>query len=150
MGSLNDLEQKKLSYFHALGKLMTENQQAIYESKYKSAHNVNITEIWASGVTYAETNLDAITESTTNIAVTYHNKVEVDMIPGSNGQSYIFVSGGTIKDESYPVSERGKLTTGASIASDWISPVDVLNPIDFEPSVGYTARLFKGNNSEIF
>jgi hypothetical protein len=150
MGSLNDLEQKKLSYFHALGKLMTENNQAIYESKYKSAHNVNITDVWASDVAYAATNTDAINESTANSAVTYFDKVTLDMIPGSNEQAYIFVSGGTIKDESYPVGERGKLTSGSTIISDWISPVDILNSVDFEPSIGYTVRLFRENDTEIF
>lgn len=147
MGSLSNTEKRKLAYFHALGKAMTENTQAVYESKYKSSHNVKIDEVWTDIVGYAETYTDAINEATSNSAVTHHNEVVLDEIFGSNGQSYAFISGGTFKDSSYPLQERGQLTSGATFIRPWISPVDIPESQSNKPSNGYTLRLFRGDNA---
>ena len=96
MGSLSSAEQRKLAYFHALGKAMTENTQAVYESKYKSSHNVRLDETWSDDVAFANTYVDAVTESNTNDAVTLFEEVLLTEIFGSNGQSYNYYSGGTV------------------------------------------------------
>lgn len=130
MGSLSDTEQRKLAYFHALGKAMTEGNQNAYESKYKSSHNVRANEIWSDPIATAVTYTAAVAESVTNSAVTLHTMVTLTMVPGSNGQAYYFNSGGTF-------------------VRPWISPVDVPNPVTNAPSNGYQLRLFKGDNTEI-
>lgn len=128
MGSLSSNEQRKMAYFHALGKSMVENQQAVYESKYKSSHNVRLSEVWADDISYALTYTDAVNESLVNSAVTHHNQVVLTEILGSNGQTYAFISGSTF-------------------IRPWISPVDVPDSITNEPSYGYTVKLFRGSNA---
>lgn len=147
MGSLSSNEQRKLAYFHALGKVMTESTQAVYETKYKSSHNVKLNELWADNIAYANNYSNAYAESLSNPAVSLFEEVELDMIYGSNGQSYCYLSGGTFKDNSYPLSERGQPEDGAVFIRPYISPVDVPHPISNEPSNGYNLRLFRGSNA---
>jgi biotin carboxyl carrier protein len=147
MGSLSSAEQRKLAYFHALGKVMTENSQAVYESKYKSSHNVRLNEIWSDDIAWAETYADAVSGATTNSAITFLEEVVLDEIYGSNGQAYAFISGGTFKDDSYPIAERGQLTSGATFIRPWISPVDIPHPTTNEPSYGFELRLFRGDDA---
>jgi hypothetical protein len=73
MGSLSAAEQRKLAYFHALGKVMTENTQAVYESQYKSSHNVRLSEVWSDDIAYAVDYTAAVAEATSNSAVTLVN-----------------------------------------------------------------------------
>lgn len=150
MGNLSATEQQKLSYFHALSKSLTETTQNVYESKYKSSHNVSLNDVWNSPITYATTYTDATTEAGSNFAVTLFFKVELDMIYGSNGQAYTYVSGGTFKGNSYPVEERGEVTLGGKFIRPWISPVDVPENLTNEPSYGFELRLFQGNGTEIY
>lgn len=147
MGSLSSAEQRKLAYFHALGRVMTEANQAVYETKYKSSHNIKLDEIWSDQVGFANTYNDAVTESQNNDAVSLLFQVELDEIYGSNGQAYAFVSGGTFKDSSYPILERGQVTSGATFIRPWISPVDVPDSVTNEPSNGYSLRLFRGDDA---
>ena len=131
MGSLSAGEQRKLSYFHALGKTMTENTQAVYESKYKSSHNVRLTEIWSDDIAFADNYTLAVAESVSNSAVTLVELQQLTPIFGSNGQSYNFFSGSTF-------------------IRPWISPVDIPQINTNNPSNGYNVRLFRGDDSEIF
>jgi hypothetical protein len=138
MGSLSTAEQRKLAYFHALGKVMTENTQGVYESLYKSSHNVRSNEIWSDEISYADTYNDALTESNSNDAVTIHYNVTLSSIFGSNNQAYNYY-------------------VGSVFIRPWISPVDVPDEITNAPSNGYLVRLFRGSdatsgipNSEIF
>lgn len=150
MGSLSTNEQRKLAYFHALSKTMTEGTQEVYETRYKSSHNVTLNEIWADNIYFAADYTTAVAESLTNSAVTLFEQVEMDMIYGSNGQAYSYISGGTYKDSSYPLPERGQLTSGSTYIRPWIAPTDIPHPITNDPSSGYALRLFRGNNTEIF
>ena len=131
MGSLSAAEQRKLAYFHALGKVMTENTQAVYESQYKSSHNVRLNEVWSDDIDYAVDYTAAVSESTTNSAVTLIYQGDLTQIFGSNGQSYNFFS-------------------GATFIRPWISPVDIPHSVTNLPSFGYEVRLFDGTNSEIY
>lgn len=147
MGSLSTAEQRKLAYFHALGKVMTENTQAVYESKYKSSHNVRLNEIWSDDIQYSLSVNDAINQSLSNSAVTYYQEVELDMVYGSNYQSYSFILNGTFKDNTYPIAERGQVTSGGTYIRPWISPVDIPHPITNEPSNGFELRLYRGDDA---
>jgi len=131
MGSLSAAEQRKLAYFHALGKVMTESTQSVYESPYKSSHNVRLNEVWADDIAYANDYTSAVAESVANSAVTLIEKGTLTQIFGSNGQSYNFFSGTTF-------------------VRPWISPVDVPDSTTNAPSNGYLVRLFKGDDTEIF
>lgn len=150
MGSLSTAEQRQLAYFHSLSKTLTETTQNVYESKYKSSHNVTLNEVWNSSINYCSTYTDAVTEAGSNFAVTIFTKVELDMIYGSNGQAYTYIKDGTFKDNSYPIDERGEVTTGGQFIRPWISPVDVPQTSTNEPSYGFEVRLFKGNGTEIY
>jgi hypothetical protein len=150
MGSLSTNEQRKLAYFHALSKTMTEGTQEVYETRYKSSHNVTLNEVWADNIYFAADYSTAVAESLVNSAVTLFEQVEMDMIYGSNGQAYSYISGGTYKDSSYPLLERGQLTSGATYIRPWIAPTDIPNPTTNDPSNGYTVRLFRGNSTEIY
>jgi hypothetical protein len=131
MGSLSTNEERKLAYFHALSKVMTEGNQNVYESKYKSSHNVRLNEVWSDDIGFAIDYSTAVLESISNSAVTLYSTVTLTEIPGSNGQVYYYNSGGTF-------------------IRPWISPVDVPNSITNEPSDGYQVKLFKGDNTEIY
>jgi len=131
MGSLSAAEQRKLAYFHALGKVMTENTQAVYESQYKSSHNVRLNEVWSDDIAYANDYTAAVAESTSNSAVTLVYQRDLTQIFGSNGQSYNFFS-------------------GATFIRPWISPVDIPHNVTNLPSNGYAVRLFKGDYTEIY
>jgi hypothetical protein len=147
MSELSQNEQRKLAYFHTLGKVMTENTQELYETKYKSSHNIRYNEIWIDDITYAPDYLTAYAESLSNSAVTVFENVILDMIYGSNGQTYCYVKNGTFKDDTYPISERGQVTSGGTFIRPLISPFDVPNLITNEPSLGYSLILYRGDDA---
>lgn len=128
MGSLSTSEQRKIAYFHSLGKVMTRDSQAVYESPYKSSHNVRSNEIWTDNIIYAIDYTSAVNESISNSAVTLYEETTLSEILGSNGQSWYLDDSGTF-------------------IRPWISPVDVPNSITNLPSYGYTLRLFRGDNA---
>lgn len=130
MSILNTNIQRKLGFFHSLGKTMVEANQNVFESIYKSSHNVRIGEVWADDVGYAVDLTAALSEATTNPAVTYRDKVTLTVIPGTNNQAYYFSDGG-------------------EFIRPWISPVDIPEPTTNEPSYGYELKLFKQDDSPI-
>jgi len=150
MGSLSTAEQRQLAYLHALSKSLTEVTQNVYESKYKSSHSITLNDVWNSPLNYCATYSAAVTEAGSNYAVMIYEKVELDEIYGSNGQAYAYIKNGTFKDNSYPIEERGEVTTGGEFIRPWISPVDVPQTLTNEPSHGFEVRLFKGNGTEIY
>ena len=131
MGSLSAAEQRKLAYFHALGKVMLENTQAVYESQYKSSHNVRLNEVWSDDIAYANDYTDAVAEATSNSAVTLIYQGDLTQIFGSNRQSYNFFS-------------------GATFIRPWVSPVDIPHLTTNLPSNGYAVKLFRGDYTEIY
>lgn len=146
--SFSTNEERKLAYFHALSKAMTNAQtMAVHQSKYKSAHSVRTSEVWADSVPYVTGSTDAEQEALTNDNIRFFEQVEIDVIFGSNNRSYAFVSGGTFKDVTFPPLERGQVTDGGVFIRPWISPVDVPEPTTNEPSNGYLLRLYRGDNA---
>lgn len=130
MGSLSTTEERKIAYFHSLGKVMSRDSQASYESPFKSSHNVRSNEIWSDPIAYAVDYTAAVNESTTNNAVTLYTQTTLTQIMGSNGQSWY-------------------LNNGGKFIRPWISPVDVQSPTTNLPSYGYTLRLFRGSNATV-
>lgn len=128
MGSLSTSEQRKIAYFHALAKVMTRDSQAVYESPYKSSHNIRSTEIWSDDIGYAIDYITAVNESISNSAVTLYENVELSDILGSNGQSWY-------------------LNDNGAFIRPWISTVDVPNLTTNYPSYGYNLRLFRGDDA---
>jgi hypothetical protein len=128
MASLSTSEQLKIAYFHALGKAMTEGTQNVYESLYKSSHNIKLTEIWSDVIGYAVDETAADVEASSNAAVTKITTESLTEIPGSNGQAYYFNSGGTF-------------------TRPWIGPVDIPNATTNAPSFGYNLQLFRSDGT---
>lgn len=131
MASLTTNEQRKLAYFHALGKVMTESTQNVYESLYKSSHNVKLSEIWSDPIAYAADSTSADSEVISNQALTKVSAVTLTEVFGSNGQAYYFDSGGTF-------------------IRPWVGPVDVPNETTNDPSYGYQLQLYQSDGTPIF
>jgi len=131
MASLTTNEQIKLAYFHSLGKVITESTQNVYESLYKSSHNVKLNEIWSNSISYAENITAADIEAQSNDSVTKLSGITLTEISGSNGQAYYINSGGTF-------------------IRPWIAPVDIPNETTNDPSYGYQLMLYKSNGDRIF
>ena len=127
-GGLSDDEQKKLSYFHDLSKLMTNDTQKITDAVYKSAHNVKSTDVWGSTILPCSTYSDAVAQSFTNSAITLHDQVVLTKIPNSNGQAWYY-------------------NTSGRFVRPWIDPVDIPFPLTNLPSTGFTMMLYRGDNA---
>lgn len=131
MGSLSQNEQRRLAYFHSLSKVMTENvNQEVYNSIYKSAHSVKLSDIWSDTINYCFSFNDAYNQSLINSAVTFHSAVTLTQVPGSNGMAWYYDSGGTF-------------------VRPWISPVDVQHNITNQPSYGFDLKLYTSSGVQI-
>jgi len=139
--------ERKVAYFHSLGKVMTEANQNIYESRYKSSHTVKTNEIWTDAISFASTYTDAKNESIINSSVTNYINVPLDQIYGSNGQSYSYIENGFYYDNSYPIDKRGKVSDGGIYIRPFIAPEDVVNKLTNEISNGYRLRLYRGDDA---
>lgn len=154
---LSNSEQRKLAYFHSLNKSMTEGQQNIYESNYRSSHNIRTNDIWCDNIPFASNYTIAKNLLLSNNSYTLFEKVFLTEVYGSNGQAYVYIRNGKFKDNSYPLSERGYLTkidTMSPVEPEYIrpfiSPEDVVDTTTNESSIGYTLRLFREDDTEIF
>jgi hypothetical protein len=127
-GSLSDAEQRKLAYFHALSKSMTIDNQQITEPKYKSAHNVKVSELWGTDILPCYTYNDAVAQSLVNSGITLHNQVILTKVPDSNGQSWYF-------------NDSGRFV------KPWIGPQDVPFPLTNLPSDGFNVILYRGDDA---
>ena len=135
--ALSNNEQRKLAFFHALSKAMTENTKEPYEEIYKSSHNVRLSEVWSDDIDFAPDFTSAFNQSLINDAVTYIEEAELDQVFGSNGQAYCFISGGTF-------DPFGNITPGGQFIRPWIAPTDIPDPITNNPSDGFGLRLYTG------
>lgn len=147
--SISSSDNRKSAYFHSLSKVMTNTDQSIHENKYKGSHNITGKEIWTSDITIANTYQEAVEESLINDAVKYYDMVTLDNIYGSNGQTYCYIENGEFKDDTYPIIERGKITSGGVFIRPLIGPEDVYNSVTNEISHGYELRLFRGSDATI-
>ncbi len=130
MADFPDSAKRQLGYFHGLSKVPTESTQNVYESKYKSAHNIKSTDVWTDTVNYAATSLDADNEALSNSAVTKYTQFSLTMIPGSNSQSWYLDDNGLF-------------------VRPFISPVDIPEITTNNSSDGYQALLYDNSNNLI-
>lgn len=115
--------ERQNAFFHSLSKATTNSTQYVFESKYKSAHSVKGSEIWADVISYCADSAAADAEATANAAVEKYTQVTLTEIPGSNGQAWYINNAGTF-------------------VRPWISPVDVPNSTTNGPSDGFQANLY--------
>ena len=119
------------AFFHALGKTNTEATQNVFESLYKSAHNISPEDVRIQDVGYAVdvTAADLWVANNPTIGKKY-TKVALTAVPGSNNQAWY-------------LSDAGTFIRG------WISPVDVPEPTTAAPSYGYQANLYDSSGTLI-
>ena len=115
--------ERQNAFFHSLSKAATDSTQYVFESKYKSAHSVKGSEIWADTIAYCANSAAADAEATANRAVKKYTRVALKEISGSNGQAWYINNAGTF-------------------VRPWISPVDVPNSTTNDPSDGFQANLY--------
>ena len=123
MATPTDKTKNELSFFHALSKSITNESQYVFESKYKSAHSVKASEVWADEIQYCIDVTAADLEATNNPAVTKHTQVPLTEVPGSNGQAWY-------------------LDVMNSFVRPWISPVDVPQIGTNDSSDGYQVNIY--------
>jgi hypothetical protein len=89
MAQPNSTLQLKSSFFHGLSKTLTEEAQAVYESLYKSGHNVGLKGVWGETVSYCvdETTADAFVTANPLVVKKYTQQALTE-VPGSNGQAW--------------------------------------------------------------
>lgn len=126
MPDLSSAYKEQIGYFHALGKVATRlDNFYVFNSNYKSSHNVRNNEIWVDVVPFAAdaTAADSNASSYPTIITKYTNEA-LTSVTGSNGQAWYLDDGGTF-------------------VRPWISPVDVVDGSN-APSFGYIAKIRQG------
>lgn len=129
MASPSTLIERLGGYFHSLSKVMTNQDQYPFESKYKSAHTVTAKEVLISDITYCATREEADAFVINNSSVTKYDQYELSEVPGSNGQSWY------INDNKF--------------IRPLISPVDIPDEITNLPSIGFQITLYKNDGTYI-
>lgn len=127
MPDLSSAYKEQIGYFHALGKVATKlTNFYVFNSNYKSAHNVRDTDVWVQSVPYAAdvTTADSNASTYPSIIQKYTN-VALTQITGSNGQAWY-------------------LDDSGSFVRPWISPVDVVDGSN-NASYGYIAKIRQGS-----
>lgn len=123
-----DFKQDK-GFFHSLGRINMKEGQYLFESTYKSGHNVTSSDVRAEKIPFAKTFDVAKSNSTSyNGIIKFYDNVTLTEISGTNQEAYCFL-------------ENGNRISG------WISPVDVIE--QNERSDGYEARLYDQNGTYI-
>lgn len=126
---LSDKEQRRLAYFHALSKTLLSDSQKLEDSKYKSSHNVKLSETWATEILPCQTYDDVISQISVNSAITLHTQVTLTAVSGSNDKSWYY---------------KG---SGDRFVRPWIGPQDIPFPITNLPSDGFELLLFRGDDA---
>jgi hypothetical protein len=126
----NPANTRQYAFFHALSKVKCEATQRVWSSLYKSAHSIRNDDIWADPVGYAVDAAAADVEAGSNPAVTKRTLLTLTEVPGSNQQAYY-------------------LDVGGQWVRPWIAPTDVPEPTSNDPSYGYQAQLYRGDDALI-
>lgn len=127
----SELFREKSSYFHSLGKVNTESNQAVYESLYKASHSLFAEDIYYYSVDYCvdETAADAYVAAHPD-KVTKYTLQPLTEVFGSNGEAwYIDIAGTFIR----PI----------------LLPTDVPNDTTNLPSYGFDVKLYKADGTRI-
>ena len=134
------------SFFHAMGKVFIKQGQNVFESDYKSSHNVLKTEIWTSDVPHALNSLEATSHASTMSQITKHENVRLYPLFGSNQQIWFY----DLTAATFGTSDANAAGyKPQSFARPWISPVDAPHIITNKPSYGYNVELKDGNGTVI-
>lgn len=144
--SLQNELKLETSFFHVLGKVFIKQGQNVFESEYKSSHNISKTEIWTDDVPYAATIVDADTNNTNLTQITKYSDVRLYPLQGSNQQVWYFDSNAATFGTSDANASGFKPQT---FVRPWISPVDSPSPTDSSPSYGYSVILKDANGTTI-
>ena len=130
MAAPSSLTERKNSYFHSLSKVLTNETQYSFESKYKSSHTIKFDDVWIDNIDYCSSaeSADLFVLNNPTIIKKY-DKTPLTEIPGSNGQAWY------INDNKF--------------IRALVSPVDVPNDITNLPSVGFEVKLYKEDGSLI-
>lgn len=145
MGIDNTNIQRKSAFYHALGKVLTEENNSIAGEKYKSAHSVNTKEIWVDSIAYCADLTAAQNEANINDALTMvgtpGSPARLYPLQGTNYQSW-FLDTGT-----------PTVTITGCIPSDgWVKPL--INPSDISnnagaPSNGFLFNMYRPNGNGV-
>jgi len=145
MGIDNSNIQRLSSFYHALGKVLTEENNSIAGEKYKSAHSVKTGEVWVDSIGYSADIASSESEAGFNDAITMVGSTSAPAImyplQGSNYQAW-FLDTGT-----------PTVTLTGCIPSDgWVKPL--INPSDVTnaagvPSNGFLFRMYRPNGAEV-
>jgi len=131
MGSPSDNLQNKYSYFHSVGKTLTEESQFTFNSAYKSGHVIFPADVLTDDIPYlsSTTEVDAYISGNPGILKKYTLK-ELTELTGSNGQSWYIEDGG-----------------------QWIKPIMVPSlapdPTPNDPSNGFIVNLYESDDTFI-
>lgn len=134
------------SFFHVLGKVFIKQGQNVFESEYKSSHNISKSEIWTDDVPYAATVIDADNNNVNLSQITKYTNVRLYPLQGSNQQVWYFDSTAATFGTSNANASGYKPQT---FVRPWISPVDAPSPTDNSPSYGYSIILKDSNGNII-
>ncbi len=131
MAAPTQAQQSAFGYFHSLQKVKTEETQNVFESQFKSSHNVQSSEVWAENVPFAAdvTAADAAAASFP-ATIKKYSFTSLTEVVGSNGQAWFIDDGGTF-------------------VRPWIDPVDIPNSVTNIPSTGYEAKLFESDDTQV-
>jgi hypothetical protein len=145
MANFNTNTQVKTGFFHALGYVLTKFTNQPSNELYKSAHNVQSSEIWVDGITFSAQFSDAQTEASQNDALTQVGdlveKALLYPLEGSDRQSWFLDTGVPQFFESGFIPSDGWVRP-------LVSPVDVTNDAG-APSLGFRFKLYRPNGNEI-
>lgn len=138
--------QRKASFFHSLGRVLTESNKSIGNEKYKSSHNILSNEVWIDSIPYAPT---------LNIAIqNYSENTDIIKIIGSLSTPAILypLSGSNYQTWFLDLGDPTPESNGFNPSVNWCKPL--INPTDVSdssgaPSFGYEALLFRPNLSQI-
>jgi hypothetical protein len=137
----NNVEvQRKASFFHSLGKVLTESNKLAGNEKYKTGHNILSKEVWIEEIPYAPTFNIATSENLNSSAVSFVGDglgVLSVLYPlaGSNYQTWFLDSGD-------PISFSNGFEPSVGWCKPLINPTDVTNESG-APSFGYEFKLYR-------
>ena len=138
MPNSNQNTKINAAFYHSLGKVLTESTNLVGNEKYKSAHNVRSSEVWADPIQFAPTFASASSYSDDIIVRqvgTSSNPVYLYPLTNTNYQTW-FIDIGT------PSAAADGFVPSSSWVKPLISPTDVPNSSG-APSVGYELKMYR-------
>lgn len=123
--------QQKAAFFHGLGRVLTEENQYIFESQYASSHVMFVKDILGETVPFCadEATADAFVAANPSIVKKYTQATLVQ-VPNTNGQAWYIQDSG-----------------------EWMKPIlnEILiqNPTTNAPAIGFMPKLYSGVDNSL-